>query len=641
MADTLIHRGPDDGGVWLDAAAGVALAHRRLAILDLSPTGHQPMVSPSGRYVIAFNGEIYNHLELRAELEKVGAGGTAPPAWRGHSDTETLLVAFGAWGVEATLRKLVGMFAIALWDRETRMLTLARDRLGEKPLYYGHVRGGLVFASELKAIRAFPGFDNIVERRALALFMRHNYVPSPWSIYAGIWKLPPGCWVQFSAGDSGSGRGEVRAYWSARAVAEAGLANPFAGSDSDAAEELGRVLRTSIAGQMIADVPLGGFLSGGIDSSTVVALMQALSSRPVRTFTIGFHEGEYDEAQHAKTVARHLGTDHTEWYVTPQDALDVIPGLPRLYDEPFADSSQIPTHLVSRLARRRVTVALSGDAGDELFGGYNRYFWAGQFWRRLGWVPAPLRQALAGALRGLSPGQWNRLFRLGRGLVPKRLRYANPGDKLHKLAGMLAADCPNALYLKLVSHWDDPAAVVLGATEPTTPITDSSAWPDCPDFERHMMYLDTITYLPDDILAKVDRAAMGVSLETRAPFLDHRVMEFAWRLPLHMKIRDGQGKWLLREVLYRHVPKELIERPKMGFGVPVDHWLRGPLRDWAEDLLSEARLRRDGFLDPVPIRRKWSEHLSGRRNWQYLLWDVLMFESWLEESRNGVDPIGW
>lgn len=650
MADTLFHRGPDDGGVWVDRAVGIGLGHRRLAILDLSAAGHQPMVSASGRYLIAVNGEIYNHLELRRELNKGGVFGTASGGWHGHSDTETLLAAFETWGVEGTLRRSVGMFALALWDRQTCTLTLARDRLGEKPLYYGRVGGALVFGSELKAIRAYPGFDNPVERRAVALFMRHNYIPAPWSIYRDIWKLPAGTYVQFRAEEGGGnrppdvgegrtpcsapgGRGEPVAYWSARAVAEQGLVESYSCSEDEAVEELDRLLRRSLSGQMISDVPLGAFLSGGIDSSTVVALMQAMSSRPVKTFTIGFHEGEYDEAQHAKAVARHLGTEHTEWYVTPDDALAVIPSLPELYDEPFADSSQIPSHLLCAAARREVTVALSGDGGDELFGGYNRYFWAVQLWRRLGRMPVALRVGAARFAMGLSTTAWNRVFGALFFLLPNRLRFASPGDKVHKAAALLAARQPEEIYVRLVSHWEETSSLVLGAEEPATPITDPSAWLDCPDFERRMMYLDTITYLPDDVLVKVDRAAMGVGLETRVPLLDHRIVEFAWRLPLSMKIRKDQGKWALRHVLYKYVPREIVERPKMGFGVPIDHWLRGPLREWAEDLLSEDRLRREGFLDPSPVRAKWAEHLSGRRNWQYLLWDVLMFEAWLDRVR--------
>lgn len=634
MADALVHRGPDDAGVWVDAAAGVALGHRRLAILDLSPAGHQPMVSASGRYVIAFNGEIYNHLELRAELEKVGAGTTASLSFRGHSDTETLLATIEAWGIEETLRRCVGMFALALWDRQARTLTLARDRLGEKPLYYGWQDGVFLFGSELKALRAHPTFVGDIDRGALALFFRHNYVPAPYSIYQGIHKLPPGTYLTVTEPQARARQmGEPVAYWSfAQAVAE-GQRAPFAGTDAEAVDEAERLLRQAVAAQMVADVPLGAFLSGGIDSSTVVALMQAQSSRPVKTFTIGFHEGEYNEAQHAAAVARHLGTDHTELYVTPEQAMAVIPRLPTLYDEPFADSSQIPTYLVAQLARQHVTVSLSGDGGDELFGGYNRYFWAQTLWRRLGWMPRTLRTAAAGALTAVSPAGWNRLFGLAGALVPRRLRYANPGDKVHKLAAVLATQGPEAIYHRLVSHWDAPQTLVLGASEPSTVLTDAARWPPVRDFRERMMALDTLSYLPDDILVKVDRAAMGVSLETRVPLLDHRVVEFAWRLPLSMKIRAVQGKWLLRQVLYRYVPQTMIERPKMSFGVPIDHWLRGPLRDWAEDLLDEQRLREAGYLDPAPVRRLWAEHLSGARNWQYHLWDVLMWEAWRRTYR--------
>lgn len=625
MAATLAHRGPDDTGIWFDKGAGVALAHRRLSILDLSPAGHQPMVSASGALVAAFNGEIYNHLDLRTELEAQRIA----PVWRGHSDTETLLASFEAWGVEKTLKKCVGMFALALWDRKTRTLTLARDRLGEKPLYYGWVNGVLVFASELKAIRIFPEFCNAIDRRALTLFVRHNYIPAPWSIYEGIWKVLPGSWVRFTADSIASAtRSEVRTYWSTRIAAETGLSDPFRGSDEEAIEELNRRLRQSIAGQMVADVPLGAFLSGGIDSSTVVALMQAQTAQPVKTFTIGFHEGEYNEAEHAKAVARCLGTDHTELYVTPTEAMEVIPTLPTLYDEPFADSSQIPTFLVARLARQHVTVALSGDGGDELFGGYNRYFWAMTIWRCLSGFPLPLRRGLGGLVTSCSPTAWNRLFELFGPVLPKRFRHANSGDKLHKLARLFATRTPESIYLRLVSHWDVAEGLIPDAAEPLTPITDPTQWLDCSDFEHRMMHLDMVSYLPDDILTKVDRSAMGVSMETRVPMLDHRVLEFAWRLPLKMKIRHGQGKWILRQLLHRYVPQDLVERPKMGFGIPIDRWLRGPLREWAEDLLAENRLRREGFFDSSPVRQKWHEHLSGQRNWAYYLWDILMFEAW-------------
>jgi len=629
MAATLDHRGPDDRGIWVDEGAGVALAHRRLSVLDLSPAGHQPMTSASGRFVVSYNGEIYNHLDLRDEMENEGLA----PAWRGHSDTETLLAAIDAWGLEKTLEKCVGMFAFALWDRRERTLSLVRDRIGEKPLYYGWVKDALVFGSELKAIRAYPEFSNRIDRKALALFLRHNYIPAPWSIYENIWKLPPGCFVRFHAHTLAEERntpGDVRAYWSARAIAEAGIREPFRGMEDEAADELIRLISQSLAGQRIADVPLGAFLSGGIDSSAVVALLQVQSLSPVRTFTIGFHEDAYNEARQARDVAHHLGTDHTELYVTADEARSVIPSLPAIYDEPFADSSQIPTYLVARLARRRVTVALSGDGGDELFGGYNRYFWVTRLWRWLGAAPAALRACIASGLLAVPPAAWNRVFPAVRSLLPGGWRYANPGDKVHKLAGLLGAKRPEDVYHSLVSHWHDPARLVLDAEEPSTVLTDESRWLNSSDLVQRMMYLDLVTYLPDDILVKVDRAAMAVSLETRIPLLDHRIVAFAWSLPLEMKVRDGEGKWLLRRILHRYVPRDLVERPKMGFGIPLDEWLRGSLREWAESLISEERLRREGYIDPAPVRQKWEEHLSGRRNWQYPLWDVLMFQAWLE-----------
>ncbi len=629
MARMLAHRGPDDGGIWVDNEAGVSLAHRRLSVLDLSAAGHQPMISPSQRFVISYNGEIYNHLELRGELE----ADERVPAWRGHSDTETLLAGIDAWGLEKTLEKCVGMFAFALWDRRERSLILVRDRIGEKPLYYGWIKDTLVFGSELKAIRAYPGFDARIDRRALTLFLRHNCVPAPWSIYENIWKLPPGCFVRFDARNLAGERntpGHVQAYWSARTVAEAGMRDPFPGNEEEATEELIRLIGQSLAGQRIADVPLGAFLSGGIDSSTVVALLQAQSTIPVRTFTIGFHEDDFNEAEQAHDVARHLGTDHTELYVTAEEARSVIPKLPAIYDEPFADSSQIPTYLVARLARRHVTVALSGDGGDELFGGYNRYFWVTRLWQWMAWVPRRFKSRLAGAILAVPPLAWNRFFSFLHAALPDGWRYGNPGDKLHKLAGLLDANRPEEVYHRLVSHWHDPARLVLEAAEPVTVLTEKSLWLDSPDLVKRMMYLDLVTYLPDDILVKVDRASMAVSLETRIPLLDHRIVEFAWSLPIAMKVRNGTGKRLLRRVLHRYVPSDLIERPKMGFGIPLDEWLRGPLREWAEELVSKERLRSEGYLDPAPVREKWEEHLSGRRNWQYPLWDVLMFQAWLE-----------
>lgn len=626
MTDTMTRRGPDDGGYWCDGEQGIALGHRRLAIIDLSPAGHQPMQSSSSRFVIVFNGEIYNHLELRAELDAAGAA----PTWRGHSDTETLLAAFDAWGIGKTVERAVGMFAFAVWDRALRVLTLGRDRLGEKPLYYGWQGKGrqavFLFGSELKALRAHPAFEHAVDRDALCLQLRHNCIPAPYSIYRGIAKLPPGCLLSVSAQRP---EPALSVYWSgARRIAD-GVADPFAGTADEAVDQLEALLKQAVRAQMLADVPLGAFLSGGVDSSTVVALMQAQSSRPVKTFSIGFHEDGYNEAEYAKAVARHLGTDHTELYVTAEQARAVIPRLQAMYDEPFSDSSQLPTFLVSQLARQHVTVSLSGDAGDELFCGYNRYQFAARLWNRIDRAPLPLRRLLAKGITGAPVDAWNAAARV----LPRSLRFANTGDKLHKGAEVLACRTLDELYLGLVSHWEDPAALVLGSTEPPTLLTGNApAFPQLDGIGR-MMALDLLTYLPDDILVKVDRAAMSVSLETRIPFLDHRVVEFAWRLPQSLKLRDGASKWILRQVLYRHVPPALIERPKMGFGVPVADWLRGPLREWSEELLSESRLRREGFFEPVQLRRKWEEHLSGRRNWQYQLWDVLMFQAWLEEHK--------
>lgn len=628
MADTLRLRGPDDGGAWVDAEAGIALGHRRLSIIDLSLEGHQPMHSSCGRYVITFNGEIYNYRDIRRELEQESQGHAVP--WRGHSDTEVGLAAINRWGVKGAVKRFVGMFAFALWDRAERVLYLVRDRLGEKPLYYGRMGRSILFGSELKALRAHPDFKGEINRDALALYLRHNCIPAPYSIYRGIYKLPPGMMLAVSCRDA-SFPAPVQ-YWSAREAAEQGVAEPFVGSAEEAIVTLDGLLRDAVGLQMMADVPLGVFLSGGIDSSTVVALMQAQSDRPVKTFTIGFNEADYNEALNGKAVAAYLGTEHTELYVTPAEAMAVIPELPALYDEPFADSSQIPTFLVSELARRSVTVSLSGDGGDELFAGYNRYFWGRSIWKRFGWMPQSLRATMAAALTAVSPQKWDRVFNAAGSLLPSKMKQRIPGDKLHKLAEILTVESPEAMYRGLASHWKNPASVVLGASEPATILTDRSLWLNLPDFTQRMMYLDTVTYLPDDILVKVDRASMGVSLETRVPFLDHRVVEFAWRLPLSMKVRNGQGKWLLRQVLYRYVPKELIERPKTGFGVPIDAWLRGPLRDWAEDLLGEKRLSEERFFNPLPIRDKWNEHLSCTRNWQHYLWDVLMFQAWLDQQ---------
>jgi asparagine synthase (glutamine-hydrolysing) len=618
MSDRIRHRGPDDSGAWVDAEAGIALGFRRLAILDLSPTGHQPMQSADERFVMVFNGEIYNFASLRDELASLGH------SFRGTSDTEIMLAAIRQWGLLPAVQRFNGMFAFALWDKREHTLSLVRDRLGIKPLYYGWAGKTLLFGSELKTLRAHPDFQGEINRDALTLFLRHNYIPAPHTIYRGYSKLLPASILTIQP-DRQPGEETAKIYWSARDTVVNGLAQPFAGDENEAIDTLENLLTDSIGLRMIADVPLGAFLSGGVDSSTVVALMQKQSSRPVRTFTIGFNEAGFDEAQHAKAVARHLGTDHTELYVTPEEARAVIPRLPSLYDEPFADSSQIPTFLVSELARRHVTVSLSGDGGDELFGGYNRYFWTMRLWNSIGWLPASLRHTVARGMTLFTPETWSKL--LGRS------NYPNPGDKVHKLSEIMAAPNPEAIFLDLVSHWKKPEEVVINGSEPATPLTDRAQWINARTLAERMMFLDLVTYLPDDILAKVDRASMGTSLEARAPFLDdHETVEFAWKLPLNLKIRNGQGKWILRQVLYRHVPREMIERPKMGFGVPIDSWLRGPLKEWSETLLDESRLKREGYFNPAPIRQKWQEHLSGARNWQYYLWDILMFQAWLETN---------
>jgi asparagine synthase (glutamine-hydrolysing) len=612
----------------------MALGHRRLSILDLTPNGRQPMVSACGRYVVTLNGEIYNFRQLRRELENHGH------RFRGSSDTEVLLAAVAEWGVEEALRVFNGMFAFAIWDRSQRILHLARDRAGEKPLYYGRCGGSFMFASELKALRVHPSFAGEIDRSALCLYLRHGYIPSPYSIYRGIYKLPAG--HHLAIGLDGSPP-EPRPYWSARDAVESGIGHPFAGSGEEAIDELDRLLRESVALRMVADVPLGAFLSGGIDSSTVVALMQAQSAQPVRTFTIGFRDPRYNEADNARQVARHLGTEHTELFLDSRDALALIPRLPTLYDEPFADSSQLPTYLVSELARRRVTVSLSGDGGDELFAGYKLYRAGQHLWKATGWMPFGLRRMLGRSLRSV-PGAALNAFSF---CFPRaQSHYGNTGkleDKVKKLALAVMIAEPELQHHALVSHHAFPHDLVVGAAEYPTAFTDPAGWLPLPNLVDRMMYLDLIGYLPDDILVKLDRASMSVGLESRVPFLDHRVIEFAWSLPLDLKMRNGQQKWVLRQVLGRYLPAEFLNRPKRGFAIPLADWLRGPLRNWGRDLLERSSLESDGYFDAAPVGALWREHLAGTHDWSQIAWNVLMFQAWLhgrDRASNPTTPAG-
>ena len=619
MAKAINHRGPDDRGTWCDEDEGIGLAHARLSILDLSSAGHQPMHSVSKNFVLVFNGEIYNHKVLRSELELI-----AQRHWLGHSDTETLLVAIDHWGLEKTLKKAKGMFAIALWDKRNKNLSLACDRIGEKPLYYGWVNDQFVFASELKSIKKFPEFKNSIDRNSLALFLRLNSIPSPHSIYQDIYKLEPGQIIQLHAE---SKKVNKSSFWSAEEVYNKGRLAQISGNPKEIVDQLEVVLSKAVSSQMESDVPLGAFLSGGIDSSTIVALMQSQSNLQVNTFTIGFNAKEYDEAKHAQMVANHLGTNHSDMYVSERDALDIIPYLPDIYDEPFADSSQIPTYLVSKFAKQEVTVALTGDAGDELFGGYNRYVFAEKMFSKIMKAPIPIRQLISSAIFSRTEEKWDTLLN---GFLSEH--FANIGHKLHKVANILPTKSIRDMHFKLVSQINNPSDWLLNTNEYKTILNDDTKrFVELNPIEQMMAY-DLITYLPTDILTKVDRAAMAVSLETRVPFLDPNVIEFSAALPMEYKIRNGVTKWALREVLYKYVPKDLIERPKMGFGVPLAEWLRGPLQDWAESLLDEKRLDQEGFFDVEFVRNKWLEHLSGKQNWHHQLWNVLMFQAWLEKN---------
>lgn len=618
MARILAHRGPDSEGVWTDSASGVALAHRRLAIIDCTPAGHQPMASACGRYMISYNGEIYNYKEIASELADQGH------IVKGGSDTAVLLAACVAWGVEKAIKRCVGMFAFALWNHEKRELTLARDRLGIKPVYWTRIGELFLFSSQLKAFKTHPSWRGEIDRNALVSYLRHAYVPAPHTIYQNVWKLLPGHILHIPA----NGETRLTCYWNNRELARDGHESPYRGSYDDARDTLEGLLHQAIGDRMISDVPLGAFLSGGVDSSAVAALMQAQSSRPIRTFSIGFQEQSYDESAHAATVAAHLGTNHTALFVTPTEARDLIPQLPNWYDEPFADSSQIPTLALSQLTRHHVTVALSGDGGDEVFAGYNRYIWAERLWKIMSCLPHGCRNTLSSLSHMLPIHMMNRIGNA----VPGQSMPRQIGDKVQKIGGIFAATDIDSVYRKFISQWPNPDLITVEGAEPHSILWDDSVKRDRPDTLGRMQLLDMSTYLPDDILTKVDRASMAFGLEARVPLIDHRVVEFAWSLPRNFLVRRGRSKSILRDILYKHVPQHLIERPKMGFGIPLDSWLRGPLRDWAESLLDENRLRQDGFFDPVPVRSALKQHLSCEGNMSYGLWAILMFQAWHEHN---------
>jgi len=622
MSDTLRHRGPDDEGIWVDENIPVVLAFRRLSILDLTQAGHQPMVSPHRRFVAMLNGEIYNYQELRSKLTSLGH------SFRSNSDTEVMLTCFEEWGVEESLKVFDGMFAIVVWDCELEALFLARDRFGEKPVYYGWSQDTFLFGSELKSIRAHPSFLGQIDRSALSAYVRYNSIPAPLSIYKDIRKLSAGTFVRVAS--DGDVKGPYQ-YWTAKQVIDSAQEGQFSGAVSEAVTQAEATLRRAVRSRMVSDVPLGAFLSGGIDSSLISALMQSESSRPIQTFTVGFNEAGYDEADNARAVARHLKTDHTEFFLTPQNVLDVIPRIPQMYDEPFSDSSQIPTYLIAKLARGHVTVALTGDGGDELFGGYNRYRWHGRLWKWMARTPWNVKSIGAKIMQSISPTILNKVASPIRSLLPPTVQYSMIGDKLHRLAELTESRHPEDLFVQITSTWGDPSEVVIGGDEGLG--VNLSSMDSHKSFIEYMMYEDTMRYLPDDILTKVDRATMSASLESRAPFLSPEVLEFAWSLPLDLKIRNSQGKWILRQLLKKFLPAKLFDRPKQGFGVPLDGWLRGPLREWADSLLAVGRVKSQGYFNADLIAKVWTDHLSGRQNYQYHVWNILMFQAWLESEQ--------
>lgn len=629
MTLAIKHRGPDDSGIWQDHSAGVFFGQQRLSIIDLSKAGHQPMQSHSGRFVLIYNGEIYNHLELRGELKKKNPF----IKWRSNSDTETLLETIESWGIEKAIKKFEGMFAFCIWDKKNHCLTLARDRLGEKPLYYGWQGSGenkvFLFGSELKALKEHPEFDKKINQDAIALQLRYSYIPDPYSIYKNVYKLLPGHYIQLSKRNlKQNDLPDPKIYWCLAKTAINGSSNQSNKSEEEIKNELENQLRLTVKKQMISDAPIGAFLSGGIDSSAVVSLMQSQSNTPINTFTIGFDDKDFNEAHYAKKIAKHLSTNHTEMYISSKEAINIVPKLSKIYDEPFSDSSQISTFLISQLTKQQVKVALTGDGGDELFCGYNRYIFGEKLWNVSRAIPASLRKVFSSGIQLVSQKNWDKILKY----LPIINRYNNVGDKLYKVTRAFDAKTFYDFYQLLSSHWHKSNEVVINSKEPKIFSNQLKQQLETLDKQQQMMILDFLTYLPGDILVKIDRASMASSIETRAPFLDHKLIEYVWKIPHRFKNKNGQGKWILKEILKQYVPKDLTERPKMGFGVPIGTWLRGPLKDWAENLLDEKTMQEEGFLNSKLVKKKWEEHISGIRNWQYDLWDVLMFQAWIKEQ---------